>query len=59
MCLKGLGSIALPEDLSSLLGNIKGEIPTIAITMHTHLNILSVCVHTSTFTHNSLPVSDA
>lgn len=45
MCLKGLGSIALPEDLSSLLGNIQGEIPAIPVTMHAHLKILSVFIN--------------
>lgn len=56
MCLKGLGSIALPEDLSSLLGNIQGEIPAIPVTMHAHLKILSVFVNKFASINHPLPV---
>jgi hypothetical protein len=59
MCLEGLGSIALPKDLPSLFGNIKGEISTITVTMHAHLKILSVFVNTFALNHHSLPVLDA
>lgn len=40
MCLEYIGSVALPEDLASLLDDILWQIPPRTIPVHTHLHIL-------------------
>lgn len=37
MCLESIGRIAFPEYLASFLNDILGEIPAVAISVHTHL----------------------
>jgi hypothetical protein len=37
VCLEDVGGIAFPEYLTSFLGDIVWQVPTVTISMHAHL----------------------